>query len=254
MGSDSIDEADLGLAAAVQLQRAGRWDLALAALPVEPVGRAADLRAEILVDRHLWRLDAVDEAEAAITVVEAGGNLALAGLLRGQLLYWRMLFSLGPAPDGAGRAAGALTLGAAEPRLQGWATFWLGVLADNILKDRTAAAERYALAARFARTQGDRLLESYTARHQGFHLLTDGDRNAGVELLRRSLQLRASVGAVPQVAAAQAVLGEALPPGAERSTLLELALATARDLQLTWLRRGLDEQGPPGGEQGGAGP
>jgi hypothetical protein len=105
MGSDSIDEADLGLAAAVQLQRAGRWDLALAALPVEPVGRAADLRAEILVDRHLWRLDAVDEAEAAIAVVEAGGNLALAGLLRGQLLYWRMLFSLGPAPDGARRAA-----------------------------------------------------------------------------------------------------------------------------------------------------
>jgi hypothetical protein len=67
-----------------------------------------------------------------------------------------------------------------------------------------------------------------------------------VELLRRSLHLRASVGAVPQVAAAQAALAEALPPGAERSTLLEVALATARELELTWLRKGLEEHGPAG--------
>lgn len=46
------------LAAARQLQRAGRWDLALDLLAAEPPDPSATaLRAEILVDRHWWRLD-----------------------------------------------------------------------------------------------------------------------------------------------------------------------------------------------------
>jgi hypothetical protein len=229
------------VASARYLQRVGRWDLALAALPTQPAGMVAELRAEILVDRHLWRLDPVDEAETAIATVQAGGSTALAALLRGQLVYWRMLFSLGPAPDGAKRAGDALARAAKDPRFEGWATFWLGVLADNVLDDRAAAAERYAQAAHLARAQHDRLLESFTARHQGAHLLMGGNRVEGIDLLRRSLHLRASVGAVPPVAAAQTALAEELPPGGERATLRETALATARELDLTWLRRGLDD-------------
>lgn len=70
------------------LQRAGRFDLALSALTgltgypglVESPEHgeagprwAVELRAEILVDRHLWQGDPAGAAWAAIGAVEAGG-------------------------------------------------------------------------------------------------------------------------------------------------------------------------------------
>src|SRR5215468_4416239 len=75
--------------AARTLQLAGRWDLALDALPAGD--GAAALRAEILVDRHLWRLDPPDEALAAIDALD---GTPLAALLRGQIRYWRLLIPL----------------------------------------------------------------------------------------------------------------------------------------------------------------
>jgi len=233
------------------LQRAGRFDLALAALTGltgypgladrpdqgDTAGPrwAVELRAEILVDRHLWQLDPTGPAWAAIGAVEAGGNSALAGLLSGQLLYWRMLNTPGRPGDQAETAASALDRAAADPALTGWATFWLGVLADNISRDASTAAERYAWAATVADTSGDRLLASYTDRHQGFHRVADGDGDAGVLLLRRSLYSRATLGAVPHVAAAQAALAVELPHGEERQALRTSARQAARELDLGWL-------------------
>ena len=57
----------------------------------------------------------------------------------------------------------------------------------------------------------------------------------GLDLLRRSYQLRAALGARPQTAAAAATLAAALPPGAEAGQLREAARITATELQLTWL-------------------
>ena len=57
----------------------------------------------------------------------------------------------------------------------------------------------------------------------------------GIQLLRRSLQLRAACGARPQVTAAQVALAEALGSGPEADELREIAGATAVDLGLTWL-------------------
>ncbi|MGC9670803.1 hypothetical protein ACNTMW_30175 [Planosporangium sp. 12N6] len=225
-------------AVARHLRRAGQWDLALAVVPAD----AAHLRAEILVDRYLWQLEGCADAEAAIDAAGRAGYVSLAALLRGQLGYWKLLFPAdtipvraAPEPD----PAGDLARSALDPRLYGWATFWLGVFADNIEGDREAAAERYARADAVARAEGDRLLASYTSRHQGAHLLQEGDREAGVVLLRRSLHLRASLGALPQVAAAQRALASELADGPEREVLLESALATARELRLTWLLRAL---------------
>ncbi|WP_229073373.1 hypothetical protein [Actinoplanes sp. DH11] len=50
------------------LLRAGRWDEALAALPPD----ALAARAEILVDRHWWRLDAAGAAAEAVAALRPG--------------------------------------------------------------------------------------------------------------------------------------------------------------------------------------
>ena len=79
-------------------------------------------------------------------------------------------------------------------------------------------------------------------RHQGDHAMeSDTDRETGLDLLRRSYHLRAALGARPQTAAAAATLAEALPPeSTERGHLLQTAAATARELNLTWLKSALD--------------
>jgi hypothetical protein len=228
------------LAAARQLQRAGRWDLALQVLAAEPSDpTSAALRADILVDRHWWRLDRAAEAQQAVTeLAEDHSSSALAAFLDAQLRYTRALFGarfgLDPEPDDASLAEQAFRLAAADERLRGWATFWLGVLADNLHHDRASAADRYAQALQLAESDDDQLLISYVVRHQGFHLLAS-DYQQAVARLRRSLYLRAALGARPHVAAAQATLADALPAGFERDLLRDTATRVAGDLDLSWL-------------------
>jgi hypothetical protein len=208
---------------ALTLQRAGRWDdaLALAESPAQ--------RAEILVDRHIWRLDDPAEAFAATEVVEP----ALAILLQSQLRYWNELFKFHPS-DGADPIDG-FAEAAKEPRLAGWATFWHAVATENLRDDPDAAAPGYERARESAVASGDRLLESYAVRHIGY-LRVARDRPAGVLMLRRSLQLRAACGARPHVTAAQVLLAETLGAGApEAAELLAIARDTAVELGLTWL-------------------
>src|SRR5262245_61826732 len=95
------------LPAARQLQRAGLWAAALDLLH-EPHGTGDGaavraLRAEILVDRHIWRLDPPGEALVAVDAVEAS-DPALAGMLRAQVAYWRHMFlrNTGATPDAHG--------------------------------------------------------------------------------------------------------------------------------------------------------
>jgi hypothetical protein len=209
------------------LHRAGRWDAALAVLgDSDP-----DLRAEILVDRLWWRLDDPTEAESAIAKMDPATPRA--ALARGQVGFTRLTFSLDPLPDVAAVTA---DFGHAEDddTLSGWASFWLGVTADNIRHDRDAARRYYDEAALYAQVAGDLFLESYVVRHLADHATTTDPAEAEL-LFRRSLELRSALGARPQVAAAQATLADVLPPGPERTTLVEAAQSTARDLGLTWL-------------------
>jgi hypothetical protein len=227
------------LAAARQLQRAGQWDLAVDLLAAEPPDpTTAALRADILVDRHWWCLDRASEARQAITeLAEEQSSNALAAFLDGQLRYTRALFGtrfgLRPNPDDALLAEQAFEQAAADNLLRGWATFWLGVLADNLHHDQASAADRYGQALQLA-GDDDQLLISYVVRHQGFHLL-GSDHAQAVARLRRSLYLRAALGARPHVAAAQATLADALPAGTERDLLRDTATRLAGDLGLPWL-------------------
>src|SRR5688572_10075072 len=70
------------------LQRAGRWDAALAATT------SPRRRAEILTDRHVWRLDPTGDALDAIDAIRPTDPL-LAVLLSSQIEYWRRLAELG---------------------------------------------------------------------------------------------------------------------------------------------------------------
>jgi hypothetical protein len=228
------------LAAARQLQRAGQWDLAVDMLAAEPPDpTTAALRADILVDRHWWCLDRAAEAQQAVTgLAEDHSNSALAALLDAQLRYTRAMFGtqfgVHPDPDDALLAEQAFRQATDDERLRGWATFWLGVLADNLHHDQASAANRYAHALQLADIDDDQLLVSYVVRHQGFHLL-DSDHEQAVARLRSSLYLRAALGARPHVASAQATLADALPAGAERDVLRDTATRLAGDLGLSWL-------------------
>ncbi|WEO92947.1 hypothetical protein A6P39_001935 [Streptomyces sp. FXJ1.172] len=233
MTTDAAYMMDGGTAAARMLRRMGRWDEALALLPADAVAE----RAEILVDRYFWRLDGAAAAEEAVSALQPSAPV-LAGYLSAQNRYTRLLFSLNPLPEDVQRAREDFTTATADSRLTGWATFWLGVVADHIDKDPDAANTAYRQALGHAREHGDALLESYAVRHIGAHLL-EQDREQGIAQLRRSYHLRASLGARPQTAAAALTLAGELPPGAEADQLRETAGLTARELDLTWLLRAL---------------
>lgn len=231
MTTDATYMMDGPTATARMLHRTGHWDQALAVLP----SQAEVERAEILVDSFWWRLRGSDAAEEAVNAL---AQPVLAGYLGAQIRYTRLLFGLSPLDDDLHRAREGFTQARSERRLAGWATFWLGVLADNIDDDPHAAVLTYRDALEHAREQGDALLESYAARHIGGHLL-EQDHEQGVDHLRRSYHLRASLGARPQTAAAALTLAGELPPGTEADQLREAAGLTARELGLTWLLRAL---------------
>ncbi|MEU8694706.1 hypothetical protein [Streptomyces sp. NPDC048665] len=233
MITDATYMMDGPAATARMLHRVGHWDLALAVLP----SHAGAERAEILVDSFWWRLSGADAAEEAVDAL-ALAQPVLAGYLGAQIRYTRLLFGLSPLDDDLHRAREGFTQARSERRLAGWATFWLGVLADNIDDDPHAAGLAYRDGLEHAREQGDALLESYAERHIGGHLL-EQDHEQGVDHLRRSYHLRASLGARPQTAAAAITLAGELPPGTEADQLREAAGLTARELGLTWLLRAL---------------
>jgi hypothetical protein len=215
------------------LHRMGRWDEALALLPADEL----PARAEVLVDRFFWRLDGAAAAEEAVTALRPS-DPALAGFLDAQVRYTRLLFGLDPRPDDLERTREQFAAATTDARLAGWATFWVGVLADNVDGDADVAGSAYRQALDHAVQHGDALLESYAVRHIGGHLL-EQDREHGIAQLRRSYHLRAALGARPQTAAAAVTLAGELPSGTEADQLLEAARLTARELGLSWLLRTL---------------
>jgi hypothetical protein len=222
---------------ALRLMRCGLWDEALAIVPSD----ATALRAELLADRFWWRLDGQAEAEQAVAALHGEDGL-LAAFLDSQLAYTRLLFDRSPRPGDLARARDGFDSAARDRRLAGWGLFWRGVTADQLEKDKAAAAGLFAQALAAALRGPDPLLESYALRHQGGHAVESGaDRETGLDLLRRCYHLRAALGARPQTAAAAATLAEALPlESTERGHLLQAAAATARELNLTWLKAALD--------------
>jgi hypothetical protein len=224
------------LAPARHLQRAGQWDLALHAIGNASFQMAAALRAEILVDRHSWRLDPPAEAIAAAQPLD-DSDRPLFVFLMAQLAYWQRAFELGGAPILPDLRA-AFAEASRDERLHGWAVFFDSLVQQYLDQDETGALAGFAGALSVARERGDLLLESYALRHQGeMHMAADPAKAVG--LLRLSLYLRAALGARPQSAAGQATLAEALGDDPEAAQLRRAAAHSAAELGLTWLKSGL---------------
>lgn len=261
-----LDEAYLDrpeLAVVRHLQRAGRWDEALALLPRTGSPDVAVLRADVLADRHQWRLDDPAEALAAVAAIR-DSHPAVAMLLDAQLEYWAFLFHKntdGVYDDLPGRVADPVEQfhrvwkDVDDEGLRDWAGFWYAVSTENMRDDHATAAPVYAEVYDGATRRGELLLASYATRHLGgLALFVDGDAARGLELLRLSMYQRATVGARPQLTAAQAMYAMALDdvaaaepgaapkPGAgkpgvspESGLLRDLVAHTAAELDLTWL-------------------
>ncbi len=223
MMHDATYLADPTLAAAVHLQRAGQWGLALDLV----ADKSADLRAEITAERFFWQLGSVD-----MEVINAA-DPELATILTARISYYHKIFELSGGPE-----VDEAAIFSAAPG--GWAAFWHAVVQDNVHKNEELAKAEYARA--FDLAADDPFLESYVIRHQGYHLL-ETDREAGIALMRRSLQLRSALGARPQVTAAQLALASALGEGdPEAIELRRIAWATAEELNMPMLKAPEQEQ------------
>lgn len=208
----------------------GEWDAALAVLG--PDGDPL-LRAEIAVDRWFFRLDGHEEAEKAVAALDPASPAAR--LLAGRLAYSRLLFRRDPRADDRGVAESGFGAAAEsdDENLRGWGEFFLGVLLENIDEDSPGALPHYEESLRIAaNSDDDGYLESYVIRH----LAWQRGPAERIAMLRRSLHLRAALGARPQTVAAQALLAENLPEGdPERALLTESFPAAAKELGIGWL-------------------
>ncbi|WP_432942530.1 hypothetical protein ACQPXM_36395 [Kribbella sp. CA-253562] len=207
----------------------GEWD---AALDVLGPDRDPELRAEIAVDRWFFRIEGHEEAGKAVAALDPDSWTA--HLLTGRLAYSRLQFQRDPRPDDRA-VAEAHYLAAVEcgDELQrGWAEYHWGVLLDNVDDDAAGALARYETALEIATKFGDGFFESYIIRHLA-HFKEPTER---IALLRRSLHLRAALGARPQTIAAQAVLAEDLPENdPDRAELIRTFRPGAEELRIGWL-------------------
>src|SRR5262245_15455509 len=222
-------ELDPVLAAAAALRLAGRWEVALSLLaateaPSDPDRLALAMAiAETEVDASFWREDlelgnGLDRAAALLDAAAADpgfDKIALAETAW-QLDYLRMRRRYNAALHARETSAGPklddwaerLRATAPDSRWAGWAAFFGGVIADNLLEDPATAHERYTLARAAAESSGDELLESYALRHLGDHAHTAGDLNAARAAWERSISVRERLGFVPGTVAQRLTLAE----------------------------------------------
>lgn len=221
------------LPVATVLQRAGAWSSALAAT------RNPALRAEILVDRCLWRGEPPDEALEAITAIR--GQPLQAAFLQNLMVYWEKRRKPGSPGDPIAGLAAVAESAASGDSLQAWAVYWHAAALQRVGHEWYAAGEGYERARQLAVASGDRLLESYAVRAQGQQLRGNDDASA-IQLLRRSLYLRAVCAARPHVIDAQLALAGALQKSGEAEELERIAKTAAFELRLTPL---LEKHGYP---------
>ncbi|MFD4506073.1 hypothetical protein [Streptomyces sp. NPDC058457] len=207
----------------------GEWDAALAALgpDTEP-----ELRAEIAVDRWFFRIEGHEEAEKAVAALDPASPTA--HLLTARLAYSRLLFRRDPRADDRAVAEAGYRAAAesGDEKQRGWAEYHWAVLLDNIDEDPAGALPRYETALGIATRSGDGCFESYIIRHLAPHK----EPAERIAMLRRSLHLRAALGARPQTIAAQALLADHLPEDdPERAELMRTSRPGAAELRIGWL-------------------
>jgi hypothetical protein len=212
-------------AAAQSLKHAGQWaqacDLLGAAAAAGPSERAvlAVAAAEVCVDRDFWCLTttadaALSRASTAVAEVAPAEDTLRWDL---DLQYLRHdYFGQLQSPDGPrfgpeGRDPAVLEdLAARSRRLRALApdgertataTFYAGLVEDNLRDDHVAGEGLFAEALTVAEEAGAELAASEALRHLGYWSSQHGDPDLAREQWERSTRLRQRAGAVPYVLA-----------------------------------------------------
>ncbi|MCX5255036.1 hypothetical protein OOK27_12830 [Streptomyces canus] len=118
-------------------------------------------------------------------------------MLTARLAYSRLLFQRDPRAVAEAGYRAAVESG--DEKLRGWAEYHWAVLLDHIDEDPASALPRYETALEIAAKYGDGYFESYIIRHLAPHK----EPAERIAMMRRSLHLRAALGARPQTLAAQ---------------------------------------------------
>jgi tetratricopeptide (TPR) repeat protein len=216
-------------AAARSLALAGRWDQAASLLSVvggDAAERAvlAVAEAEVAVDQDFWcrterGASALSRARAAVADAPADPALAF-DVEFGQLRQSYAAELFGPdgiprfGPDGRDSAvvedlagqAERLRTGAPDRGRGAAATFYAGLIADNLDGDAVAARSLFAEALEAAQEAADDLTESEALRHLGYHLGQEGEVEQARQMWERSAELRQRAGAVPFTLSQQLLL------------------------------------------------
>jgi hypothetical protein len=217
-------------AAAHALMLAGRWDQAASVLSAAAAANAGEravltvAEAEVAVDHDFWcRTDRGSSAlyRAAAAVADGPDDPALAfdvEFLQLRKDYATELFGPDDVPrfGPSGRdaavvedlAARADRLRAAAPdRGRGAAaTFYAGLIADNLGGDGAAARAEFAAALAEAEEEGEDLTVSEALRHLGYHAAEAGEAEQARQMWERSAELRQRAGAVPYALSQQLLL------------------------------------------------
>jgi hypothetical protein len=221
--------------AARALMLAGRWAQAAglleAAVPAGDAERAglAVADAEVAVDEDFWARTKRGAGAAERARLAVAGDPALsfeAEFLTLKHDYAAELMG----PDGQPRfgpegrdgqvlddlAARAARLRGAAPDLRhaAAATFYAGLIEDNLRGDSAAGQSLFGRALAEAEQAGDDLVISEALRHLGYHAGEAGHADQARQMWERSTELRQRAGAVPYVLSQQLLLaGLALDTG-----------------------------------------
>jgi tetratricopeptide (TPR) repeat protein len=222
--------ADEIAAAVTALAWAARWDTAARLLssaqangPGDATSRRLALAAAALAVHHDFRTTGPRWAPGAMAAAESAadpGHPRRLDLLRLQYDYETALTepdgSLRSGPEGrdparleglADRAEDlARELGQGDGDGAGWAAFYRGLIADNLLGDRDGAPPWFTRALDAAERDGDEYLAGEALRHLGDHDEESGDLARARARWERSAELWAGIGNVTGVLAQQLLL------------------------------------------------
>jgi tetratricopeptide (TPR) repeat protein len=140
--------------------------------------------------------------------------------------------------EGLAHRASRLRENAPDDRRAGSATFYAGLIADNLRGLAAKAFTNYEAALELAERSGDDLLAAYALRHLGDHAHTAGALGLARTQWERSTELRQKAGSVMGVLAQQGLLAVLARDEGDRAAAFTLATEVhrwARSLQIGWL-------------------
>jgi hypothetical protein len=269
--TSTIVDLDELLASARDLSLAGRWDRALSLLDAttctapEDRARLTLAAAEVALESDWFGGTGHTAARAEQAAKESpDGNWDL-DFVRLRHDYLRLF-----RPDGRSRhgAAGKdpqallairrrgqdLREAAPDEVRRGWASMYLGLIADNLFGERAAAPAHYEAALR-AGESGDDLLVREALRHLGDHDHDAGDHERALERWQRATALGARAGMIPGVLTQQMLLAVLARDQGDEGGATALATEIARwaeaigtghlHAQATGFLAGVDPTAPP---------